>query len=109
MIIFGDGNNTRDFIHISDVVKAIHLAVNNLEGKRGDKYNIATGTHVSIKELANLMLSISKKLLGIKYSNSRKGDIAHSQTQIEKVKNELGFKPKVILSEGLKSLIQNEY
>lgn len=109
LIIFGDGNSTRDFIHISDVVQAIHLAINNLKGKRGDKYNIATSNHVSIKQLANLILSISKKSLEIKYSKPREGDIIHSQTKIEKAKNELGFKPIVNLSEGLKSLINKKY
>ena len=109
LIIFGDGNSTRDFIHISDVVQAIHLAINNLKGKRGDKYNIATSNHVSIKQLANLILSISKKSLEIKYSKPREGDIIHSQTKIEKAKNELGFKPRVNLSEGLKSLINKKY
>jgi len=109
LIIFGDGNSTRDFIHISDVVQAIHLAINNLKGKRGDKYNVATGNHVSIKQLANLIISISKKSLEIKYSKPREGDIIHSQTKIEKAKNELGFKPRVNLSEGLKSLINKKY
>jgi len=107
LVIFGDGSNTRDFIAIEDVIDSIHNAISNLVGKRGTCYNIASGRHVSIKELAELMLSISGKKLEIKYEQPKKGDIPHSQANIDLAKKELGFYPKISLKEGLEKLLKS--
>jgi len=107
LVIFGDGSNTRDFIAIEDVIDSIHNAISNLDGKRGDCYNIATGRAVSIKELAELMLSISGKKLEIKYELPKKGDIPHSQANIDLAEKELDFHPKISLKEGLEKLLKS--
>jgi len=107
LVIFGDGSNTRDFIAIEDVIDSIHNAISNLDGKRGDCYNIATARAVSIKELAELMLSISGKKLEIKYEPPKKGDIPHSQANIDLAKKELDFHPKISLKEGLEKLLKS--
>jgi len=101
LIIFGDGTNTRDFIHISDVVRAIKSAMINISGKKGDVYNIATGKSISIKKLAELMLSISKKNLEIKFESMKKGDILKSETIVTKSKFELDFISNIQLENGL--------
>ena len=106
LVIFGDGSNTRDFIAIKDVIDSIHNAISNLDGKRGTCYNIASGRHVSIKELAELMLSISGNKLEIKFELPKKGDIPHSQANIDLAKKELGFYPKISLKEGLEKLLK---
>jgi len=92
LVIFGDGSNTRDFVSIDDVVDVIHNSIDNVEGKKGNSYNIASGKPISIKELAELMLSISGKKLEIKYESAKKGDISHSHT--------------VDLKDGLKKLFE---
>ena len=107
LVIFGDGSNTRDFIAIEDVIDSIHNAISNLDGKRGTCYNIASGRHVSIKELAELMLSISGKKLEIKFELPKKSDIPHSQANIDLAKKELGFYPKISLNEGLEKLLKS--
>jgi len=107
LIIFGDGSNTRDFISIDDVIDSIHNAIEKIEGKKGNCYNIATGQSVSIKELAELMLSISGKNLEINYEPSKEGDIIYSQTTIDLAKKGLGFEPKIKLSDGLKELLES--
>jgi len=107
LIIFGDGSNTRDFISIFDVVDSIFSAIEKIEGKKGNYYNVATGNFISIKELAELMLSISDKNLDIKYETPKKGDILHSQTSINLLQKELGFYPKIKLSDGLKKLLES--
>jgi len=106
LVIFGDGSNTRDFVSVYDVVDAIHHSIDNIEGKKGNHYNIASGKHISIKELAELMLSISGKKLEIKYESAKKGDIAHSQTLIRRAKEDLGFLPRIDLKDGLKKLFE---
>lgn len=107
LIIFGDGTNTRDFISIDDVIDSIHNAIEKIEGKKGNCYNIATGKSVGIKELGELMISISGKNLDINYEPSKEGDIIYSQTTIDLAKKELGFEPKIKLSEGLKKLLES--
>jgi len=107
LIIFGDGSNTRDFISIDDVIDSIHNAIKNIEGKKGNCYNIATGQSVSIKELAELMVSISGKNLEINYEPPKEGDIIYSQTTIDLAKKELGFEPTIKLSDGLKKLLES--
>ena len=107
LIIFGDGSNTRDFIAIEDVIESIHQAIEKIEGKKGNCYNIAIGNYISIQELAELMLSISGKNLDIKYEPPKDGDIVHSQTTINLAQKELGFLPKVKLSDGLKKLLDS--
>ena len=107
LTIFGDGTYTRDFISIEDVVNSIECAISNINGKRGKCYNIATGRHVSIKELAKLMVSISGKNLEIKYEAPKADDIPHSQTTIELARKELDFSPKTQLKDGLKKLFES--
>ena len=107
LVIFGDGSLTRDFIHIDDVLEAINKAIEKIEGKRGGCYNIATGKAVSIKELAELMLSISGKKLEIKFKPPKQGDIPHSKANIDLAKKELDFQPKISLKEGLKKLLKS--
>ncbi len=92
--IYGDGNQTRDFIHIDDVVECINLAMRNLEGKSGRIFNIGSGKNTSILELANLLLKLSRKDLPIHFKSMTKGDIIHSQTSINLAKKELCFEPR---------------
>ncbi len=105
LVIYGDGSYTRDFIAIEDLVNSIECAISNIVGKRGNCYNIATGEHVSIKELAELMISISGKNLEIKYEPPKRRDLVHSQTTIELARHDLKFSPKINLKDGLKKLL----
>ena len=104
LVIFGDGTNTRDFVAVEDVVDAIYNTLQCIQGKKGNRYNIATGKFTTINDLANLMLEISGKKLKIIHDPPRKGDILHSQTNIELAQKELNFDPKITLREGLKKL-----
>lgn len=99
--IFGDGMQTRDFVSIKDVIDSIYDAIEN--GKNGI-YNIASGKTVTIKELAEFMISLSGKDLEIIYSDAKKGDIRFSQADISLAKKELGYLPKHGLEE-IKNLL----
>lgn len=105
-VIFGNGSNTRDFVSVNDVVNAFKKSIKKIEGSKGSVYNIASGKHVSIKELAELMLEISDTNLPIVYKKARKGDIKHSQVSIGLAKKYLGYIPKVELREGLEQLLK---
>ncbi len=102
-IIEGDGKQTRDFIHAIDVVKAIELILEN-EKTTGKIFNIGTGVPTSILELAELIISISKKDLSPTFIEPRMGDIRESYASIELAKELLGFSPSIKLEEGLKDI-----
>lgn len=107
LTIFGDGKNTRDFIHIDDLVDGVIKSISNIKGKKGNVYNLASGVSTCIKELADLMISISNKDLEINFVEPRPGDLIHSSALIELAKEELGFEPKISLEDGL-SILMNE-
>jgi len=86
---------------IKDVVNSIHNAISH--GKSGT-YNIASGKVVTIKELAELILSISGKKLEIRHTTPKKLDITHSQSDIDLAKINLKYHPKFELREGIKEL-----
>lgn len=99
--IFGDGMQTRDFVSIKDVINSIYDAIEN--GKNGT-YNIASGKIITIKELAEFIISLSEKDLEIIYNDAKKGDIRFSQADISLAKKELRYLPKYGLEE-IKNLL----
>ena len=100
--IFGDGLQTRDFVTIDDIVFSINDAISN--GKSGT-YNIGNGKSSTIKDLAELMISISGKRLEITYTDSLKGDIRNSQADISLAKKEIKYSPKFNLDK-IKELLE---
>jgi UDP-glucose 4-epimerase len=100
--IFGDGLQTRDFVSIYDVIYSIYNSISN---DKNGTYNIASGKTVTIKELAELIISTSEKKLEIKYTAPKNGDIMYSQADISLAKNKLGYYPKIELKEGIKQLL----
>ena len=104
--IFGDGLQTRDFVSIYDVGNAINLSISNMEEKRGNVYNIASGESISIIDLAKLILSISKKNLEIIHSPLKSRDVRFSQANIDLAKKELLFLPKTELKQGMERLVR---
>jgi UDP-glucose 4-epimerase len=103
-IIEGDGNQTRDFIHVNNVVQMIHLVLEKKEAI-GEVFNCGSGTPVSINQLAEIITNSAGKTLKPIYTDERKGDIKHSYADITKAKKVLNFKPNVELEDGLKEII----
>jgi UDP-glucose 4-epimerase len=100
--IFGNGNQSRDFISIIDVVKAFCQGLNS---QKSGTYNVASGQKTTINELSKRMIKISKKELSIIHSEEKEGEIKHSLADISKIQQELDFGTKISLKEGLKDLI----
>ncbi len=108
LIIYGDGTNSRDFVSVHDVVSGIKLALKNIDGKKGSVYNIATCKSTTVKELAEILLKISKSDLELVFDPPRKGEIKHSKESIELAQTELNYQPKVLLENGIKDLLTKE-
>ena len=102
--IFGDGKQTRDFVHILDVIQAIYCAIKNIEAKRGDIYNIGSGNSTSINELALLLISSKGKDLQIIHKPPIEGEIKYSKADISLAETDIGYSPKVSLRNGLANL-----
>lgn len=104
-VIFGDGEQTRDFIHVADVVEAVVKAMEN-EEVRGT-FNIGSGEAVTINYLANLVLRLAgREYLKPIYAPPRPGDVRRSVADIRRAGEALGFKPKVRLEEGIEGLLR---
>ena len=105
-IIYGDGEQTRDFIYVSDVVEANILALDR-EKAAGKILNIGTGKATSINQLSRTFMKLMRRS-GVKpkYMAPRAGDIRHSQADITKAKKILGYKPRISLEQGLKKFIE---
>jgi len=103
--INGDGEQTRDFVSIFDVIKAFECAIKNIDEKKGDVYNIGTGNSISINELAKFILRISNKKTEIKYKKQNEDEIKDSVADITLAKNELGFIAKQKLKDELVNLL----
>ena len=102
--IFGDGVQSRDFVHVSDVIQAFYCAIRNIETKRGEVYNIGSGTATSINELASLLISSKGKDLQVIHKPALEGEIKDSKADISLAENDIGYSPQVSLSDGLANL-----
>lgn len=101
-IIYGAGNQLRNYIFVDDVVEANVLA---FESKIDHAFiNVATGETISVKELADLMIQLSGLSLEPIYEKARKGDIEKSQADISLAKKLLDWEPKLTLKEGLEKI-----
>jgi UDP-glucose 4-epimerase len=103
-VIFGDGNQTRDFISVDDIVEAVILAINS---KKSGLFNVGTGKPVSVNQLARLMLQINGSDLLPSYRPSISSEILHSYANVEKLQKELGFKVQKELKTELQRLLQS--
>jgi UDP-glucose 4-epimerase len=106
-IIYGDGEQTRDFVHVQDVVGATLLTLEH-DGVAGEVINIGTGRGISINELCEIFLKAAGKTrIKPVHEAPRAGDIRRSQADIGKAKRLLGFRPRVPLEEGIRRLWVN--
>ncbi len=105
-LVFEDGQQSRDLIHVSDIVQANLLA---LESGRGDfqAINVGTGVATSVNQIARMLAEgLGKKIEPEIMGKYREGDIRHCVSDIARAKRLLGYQPKVRLQDGLKPLIE---
>jgi dTDP-L-rhamnose 4-epimerase len=104
-VVFEDGNQTRDFVHVKDVVQAISLALAKDEAN-GHVFNVGTGRPTSIKDVAILLARRLRRDVApqIEYK-FREGDVRHCYADISKIKEILGYAPTVELETGIDDLI----
>jgi UDP-glucose 4-epimerase len=104
-VIYGDGNQSRDFIYVQDVVRANLLAA-TAKGVGGQVMNIGTGRSVVIKQLWKTICALSGQNLEPEYAPKRPGDIIESVAGIGSAKALLGFEPEISFEKGLESTFE---
>ena len=105
--IYGDGNQTRDFINVKDVVNANILSAIS-EKSAGNSINVGTGKQISLNNLVGILQKLTGKGVKSLYKPERSGDIKHSFADITKAKKILDFKPKISIEAGLKQLLKTD-
>jgi len=103
--IFGDGKQTRDFVFVSDVVKANLLAAQEPKAD-GRVLNVCSNTQITIEELAMKIISLTNSKSSIAHAEERAGDVKHSRGDNSLMKRLLGFTPGTGLDEGLSQTIR---
>ena len=104
-MIFEDGEQTRDFIHVSDIVQANLLALEKDEANY-QAINVGTGRATSVRQVAKLLTEgLGKKIEAEVVGKYREGDIRHCFADISRARKLLGYEPKVSLEQGIPELL----
>jgi nucleoside-diphosphate-sugar epimerase len=107
--VYGDGNQTRDFTYVDDVIEANLLAANH-DGA-GEVFNVGGGSRISVKELIKKIEAITGKKAKPEYVEAQRGDVRDTLADASKTREVLNWQPQVRIEEGLKRYIswfQNE-
>ncbi len=105
--IFGDGEQTRDFTYIGNVIKGNLLAATApAERIAGQVFNMATGAQISLNGLVEMLQEITGQNIAPVHAPPRTGDIKHSRADIEKARRLLGYEPEVSFLEGLRQTVE---
>jgi UDP-glucose 4-epimerase len=103
--LWGTGNESRDFIFIDDLVSCIGMLIDNAE-MAGEVYNIASGNETTIREIGTLFCRSIIPRIEIEFNQKvREGDPLNWKADISKIE-EIGFKPRVTVNEGINKLVQ---
>jgi UDP-N-acetylglucosamine/UDP-N-acetyl-alpha-D-glucosaminouronate 4-epimerase len=104
-VIYGDGEQTRDFTYVANVVDGVLRACDAAEAN-GEVINVATGGRISLNQLFRTMRDVVGGTLEPAYADVRSGDVKDSQADIAKAQRLLGYQPIVSFEEGLKRTIE---
>jgi len=108
-IIYGDGEQTRDFIHTKDISQALYLSCTEELDENFELFQIATGEETSVNELYSLLKKKleerGKKVPDAIYGEKREGEIYRNYADISKAEKELGYSPEISIEEGIEETI----
>ena len=99
LVIYGDGEQTRDFVNVRDVAQANYRA--GLSQGVSGAFNIASGTSITINALAALMARAGNLQAAVEHGPPRKGDVRQSLADVSAARRAFGFEPAITLEEGL--------
>ena len=103
--VFGDGEQTRDFVFVKDIVQANLLAMRAPSEISGSSFNVGTGKKTSLLQLLDALKEITGNDFTVHFKDVRSGDIKHSVSDISAAVTELGYQPKYDITSGLRQLL----
>jgi len=104
--VYGDGQQTRDFVHVKDIVRANLLAMES-KNAVGGIFNVATGSAITILRLLEILKSITSTTdIVHKFGPPRAGDVKFGLASIDKIRDTLGFAPKISTAQGLVGVVE---
>ncbi len=108
-VIYGDGKQTRDFTNVRDVVQGINLAIETNKKLGADVFNIGTGKATSLNEIADALEKAFGNGIKAKHIDNpvKEGYVKGQHADISKIKEVLGYEPKVKLEDGIKEQVEN--
>lgn len=105
-VIYGDGEQTRDFIHVEDVANA-NIKAACVDNLKDTTFNIASGDRTSINQLWTMVATVTKSSLTPIHKPERQSDIKHSLASIEKARSILSFEPSRDITQGLRDMLRD--
>lgn len=103
--IYGDGEQTRDFVFVKDVARANYLATLS-DAAPGEVINIAGGRSVSVNELAEVLMEVTGSHVSVIHDAAMAGEIKYSASVTEKARQVLGWQPSLTLEDGLSEVVE---
>ncbi len=100
LTIFGDGENSRDFTYIDNVVDTNIMAAESDAGA-GEVFNIACGDRITLNEMTKVIEELVGYSVDRRYDPPRQGDVPHSQADITRIKESFGYEPKISFQHGM--------
>ncbi|RMD58541.1 NAD-dependent epimerase/dehydratase family protein, partial [Candidatus Woesearchaeota archaeon] len=105
--IYGEGNQTRDFVYVGDIVTALILA--GQTENSNETYLVGSGKKTSINELYKTISKATGNNMEPNYAPKREGDVLHSWADITKAREMLGYEPQVTLEDGIQAVLEHKY
>ena len=106
VVIFGDGQQSRDFTFVDNVVEANLAAIDAPKEALGKVFNIACGESFSLLELLEILEGILRRKIKRLFREPQPGDVKHSRADISRAKKLLGYQPKIRFREGLQKTVE---
>src|SRR5262249_10173836 len=105
LTIYGDGEQSRDFVYVADVVEANRLAM-AAPYRRFRAVNVGRGERTTLNDLVKVIERLTGRDISVRHAPARPGDIRHSQADVTAIRSELGWGPKWSLESGLAALLE---
>ena len=105
LVIFGDGRQTRDFVYVDDVVRAL-IAAATAEGLAGRTINVGSGVETAISDLAQQVIALTDSSSNVIYSPVESGGVSRLRADVSLARDLLGYKPQISLAEGLRKTLE---
>ena len=102
--VFGDGRQTRDFVHVHDVVAANLTAA---ESGAGGAFNVGTGVETSVLDLVELLRPLASAPFDPEFEPERPGELARSCLDVSRARETLGWAPQVAVKPGVRKTVED--